>query len=205
MPSSISGRGEDSCDSSASPKGSPSCGINGHKQRRPPSITPRKLTRFFTPRSHGSFDSRKVLGNITAAANNCRETQSSPLRPLENVAAEDNYSHAFTRETKRRKLLHTPSPSPEHPGSSKSVFQYQFSSVVNEENIGEERNTHTLPCARNANGSDNIFWNKLSAIRGADQRIKRLDDRGLAGGLLQLSLDTSSALRRRHFTYPVTG
>ncbi|KFY63960.1 hypothetical protein V497_01908 [Pseudogymnoascus sp. VKM F-4516 (FW-969)] len=83
------------------------------KEKRMTSITPRKFTRFFTPRSHGpsaAGSSRKILFDVTTPANNRRGVQSSPIRPLNTIADQENSPISFTRDMKRRKLLHTPEP-----------------------------------------------------------------------------------------------
>ena len=96
--------------------------LDGRKEKRQPSITPRKFNRFFTPRSHGSLPiklPRGALEDITSPANNRNGTQSSPIRPFSNGNGVENSPTTFTREMKRRKLLHTPSPSPDDSGSEK--------------------------------------------------------------------------------------
>lgn len=55
------------------------------KERRNPSITPRKFQRFFTPRSRVSSKpsaARKALCDLTAPALNRCQTPSSPLKPI---------------------------------------------------------------------------------------------------------------------------
>ncbi|KAK4153124.1 WD40-repeat-containing domain protein [Chaetomidium leptoderma] len=67
---------------SSPPRAPPSRG----KERRNPSITPRKFQRFFTPRSRVSSKpsaARRALCDLTAPALNRCQTPSSPLRPKE--------------------------------------------------------------------------------------------------------------------------
>jgi hypothetical protein len=201
MPGSISRSEDESTNppkSIESPEESSASSIKSQKERRPPTITPRKFTRFFTPRTHGSVDSRKVLGDITPAANNCRGAQLSPFGPLENSAAQDDSSHTFTREVKRRKLFDTPSTTREQPSSPENP-------VADEGYHREECNMHTSPCVRNFNRPDNTLQEKLLEVRGSNHRIKQLEDRSLPGGLLQRSLGYTAVSRRRRFAYPISG
>ncbi|KAK4250238.1 WD40-repeat-containing domain protein [Corynascus novoguineensis] len=77
------------------------------KERRNPSITPRKFQRFFTPRSRVSSKpsaARKALCDLTAPALNRCQTPSSPLKPI----SEENLSHSQeAHRGKRRKFHHS--------------------------------------------------------------------------------------------------
>lgn len=89
------------------------------KERRNPSITPRKFQRFFTPRSRVSEQpsaARKALHDLTAPALNRYQTPSSPLKPLSDVDGEQHARAGLAaRGTKRRKVHHTPESSPLKP------------------------------------------------------------------------------------------
>lgn len=82
------------------------------KERRNPSITPRKFRRFFTPRSRVSSKPsavRKALYDLAAPALNRCQTPSSPLKPI----SEEQSPSALPRpqdahREKRRKIHHTP-------------------------------------------------------------------------------------------------
>jgi len=80
------------------------------KERRNPSITPRRFGRFFTPRSRVSSKpsaARKALRDLSAPALNRGLTPSSPLKPI----SEENdlgSQPVGPREAKRRKVQHTP-------------------------------------------------------------------------------------------------
>ncbi|KAL1878065.1 hypothetical protein VTK73DRAFT_8116 [Phialemonium thermophilum] len=88
------------------------------KERRNPSITPRKFKRFFTPRSRvPSVPSaaRRALRDLAGPVLNRCQTPSSPLKPiLEGGILRDNSQPADQhRAPKRRKVLHrTPETSP---------------------------------------------------------------------------------------------
>ncbi|KAL2260453.1 hypothetical protein VTK26DRAFT_5522 [Humicola hyalothermophila] len=82
------------------------------KERRNPSITPRKFRRFFTPRSRVSSKpsaARKALCDLTAPALNRCQTPSSPLK----AASEEQSPIGLpdpqdAHRGKRRKVHHTP-------------------------------------------------------------------------------------------------
>ncbi|KAK4238889.1 WD40-repeat-containing domain protein [Achaetomium macrosporum] len=89
------------------------------KERRNPSITPRKFQRFFTPRSRVSSKpsaARKALCDLTAPALNRCQTPSSPLKPIsEDLGASDFPHFQDAHRGKRRKVqLATPEKSTGH-------------------------------------------------------------------------------------------
>ncbi|KAK4449130.1 WD40-repeat-containing domain protein [Podospora aff. communis PSN243] len=91
---------------SSPPRAPPSRG----KERRNPSITPRKFQRFFTPRSRVSSQpsaARRALRDLAGPALNRCQTPSSPLKPIseENAVNDEPVSY---RGAKRRKVQHTP-------------------------------------------------------------------------------------------------
>src|SRR5438105_2486454 len=90
---------------SSPPRAPPSRG----KERRNPSITPRKFQRFFTPRSRVSSNpsaARRALRDLAGPALNRCQTPSSPLKPI----SEDNVAGELPvhRSAKRQKIQHTP-------------------------------------------------------------------------------------------------
>ncbi|KAH6845445.1 WD40-repeat-containing domain protein [Chaetomium sp. MPI-CAGE-AT-0009] len=85
------------------------------KERRNPSITPRKFQRFFTPRSRVSSKpsaARKALCDLTAPALNRCQTPSSPLKPISEELFLPDPQDAH--RGKRRKFNHS---TPEKPTS----------------------------------------------------------------------------------------
>ncbi|KAK3299278.1 WD40-repeat-containing domain protein [Chaetomium fimeti] len=78
------------------------------KERRNPSITPRKFQRFFTPRSRVSSKpsaARKALCDLTAPALNRCQTPSSPLKPISEELNLPQFQDAH--RGKRRKFNHS--------------------------------------------------------------------------------------------------
>lgn len=193
---------------------------NGGKERRDPSVTPRKFRRFFTPRSHGSQQtaSRRALEDITAPANNRGVVQSSPLRPIYADDEENQNPVHFERDLKRRKLIHTPEGSPEPSFLSKRKGVLDDSRKPR----GNSQNVQSSPCERPGRASyleeadelDEVEEIQVEEDVDSDedegaiappkpiQRIVPLSDRGLGGRLLQLSLGNPI---RQHLEYPVNG
>ncbi|RFU34939.1 hypothetical protein B7463_g1426, partial [Scytalidium lignicola] len=114
-------------------------GRSGRKERRNPSITPRKFNKFFTPRTTRVSSGRHALYDITPPANNRSGIQSSPLRPFRAINGQENSPTGFTRELKRRKLLHTTEPSPDRSNVDKKLQDIEFlansSSELRDENL----------------------------------------------------------------------
>jgi len=175
----------------------------GKKERRAPSVTPRKFTRFFTPRpSHGSLPntrSRKVLNDITAPAIN-RHTQSSPLLPFRDINGQESSPLGFTRESKRRKVFHTPE------RSSRKEFGY----VGSHDEDSNMAGVLSSPCERAIRNLEFIDEDEEDGSEEEEEvdlpeepvkRIVGLQQRGLGGQLLLRSIGASS----RHYSYPVNG
>lgn len=182
--------------------------LDSRKEKRQPSITPRKFNRFFTPRSHGRLPiklPRGALEDITAPANNCNGTQSSPLRPFSHGKGVENSPTAFTREMKRRKLLHTPSPSPDDCSSEKqSLFDQR---PVFEDILSDDHNH--LSSSKCSTAAEDIQGGprkpNLSPLSSTTKQIRQLETRGLAGRLLQLSLRSGAASKGQRVGYPDNG
>lgn len=190
------------------------------KEKRQPSITPRKFTRFFTPRSHGpsaSGSSRRVLFDVTAPANNRNGIQSSPIRSAYDVCGQENSPVSFTREMKRRKLLHTPNSSPEPSITEKgSPCDIQNTShgeeVVQGQDMPESLFTEDFEKSTcepstypdyNCDLPSSIITEEPST-KAFVLPIRSIGSRGLAGSLLRMRLGSNSS-RRRTESYPISG
>ncbi|PNS19230.1 hypothetical protein CAC42_2407 [Sphaceloma murrayae] len=99
------------------PASSQGTGIASTKLRKPPTITPKRFTRFFTPRQSGtgSRNSKYVtrasrqLRDITKNANN-QKAESPKTVPMK--AQGDDFENLTPRRSKRRKLTPVPESSP---------------------------------------------------------------------------------------------
>ena len=84
------------------------------KEKRNPSITPRKFQRFFTPRSRVSSTPsavRRALHDLVGSSINRGQTPSSPLKPISEENRYDDLLPSLQdaqRGSKRRKTQHTP-------------------------------------------------------------------------------------------------
>lgn len=194
---------------SSSPGRPDSYGLNGRKERGRPSITPRKFTRFFTPRSHGSLmtrSSRRALFDITRSANNHNGSQSSPLRPLSSISTGENSPTSFTRDMKRRKLIHCTSLSPDNPEGNKSSSSGRILAIDGEIEAEDDRDNRSSHLSLGIDGSEkDVSVELLPCVQPLPKRIKRIGDRGIVGELVELSLSNSSTTGRRHLTYPTPG
>ncbi len=182
---------------------------NGRKERRDPSVTPRKFRKFFTPRSHGHFpisSARQALHDITAPTLNRNASQSSPLRPFRSLDGSDDSPVEFPRQLKRRKIFHTPESSPDR-GPKVRGFRGVH------DGPSKEHNLLSSPCQRAApdmgyiveEDEDEEEEEELELPREPLKRIARTSERGLTGQMLNMSLGLCSRSRRQHFEYPASG
>ncbi|KFY18388.1 hypothetical protein V493_08654, partial [Pseudogymnoascus sp. VKM F-4281 (FW-2241)] len=185
------------------------------KEKRMTSITPRKFTRFFTPRSHGpsaAGSSRRILFDVTTPANNRRGVQSSPIRPPNTIADQENSPISFTRDMKRRKLLHTPEPTlTEKSSPCDDPFSSHFGDITPEYGFssgfaaeGSERSTCELSTYPDC--SDDVPRCTISEEPSAGSYvlpIRRSASRGLAGNLLR-SRHGSIPSRRSDTSSPIS-
>ncbi len=174
----------------------------GTKERRDPSVTPRKFKKFFNPRSYGTFPNtraRKVLHDITTPTLN-RNAQSSPLRPFPSLNGQE--SIGFTPQSKRRKVYHTPETSSEKDCDFDGVHT----------GISVTGDIMSSPCERAVKDLEYIEEEEEDEQYSEDddelprpeplKRIVRIQDRGLGGQLLNRSVGASA---RQRYEYPVNG
>jgi hypothetical protein len=181
--------------------------LDGRKEKRQPSITPRKFNRFFTPRSHGRIPMklpRGALEDITAPANNRNGTQSSPIRPFSHIKGVEISPMTFTREMKRRKLLHTLSPSPDDSSPEKQSFFYQRP-VFKDSFSDDHKQLHSSQRSAAAEESRGGPRKPHLSRSTTTKQIKQLETRGLAGRLLELSFRSGAASKCQNLSYPDNG
>jgi hypothetical protein len=190
----------------------PTYGRDGRKERRNPSITPRKFSKFFTPRSQASTNStsaRQALNDITAPSNNRPGVLSSPIRFTSRIRAEkkDNLS-TFPRDLKRRKLLHTPEPTPER--TYPHTKEHGFEVLEDEDEDNDDfPNIQSSPCERAAHLDRKEEEDKVEDDENVYQeplrRIIPIGRRGLGGKLLQSMSGLPTRNGRQHHVYPTNG
>ena len=180
-----------------SPPRLPPNGRSDGKERRTPSVTPRKFRKFFTPRTLPAASNRLPLHEISAPVLNTQSNQSSPLRPFQNLHGQEDSPSGFTRELKRRKLIHTPESSPEHK-------VHVFAGAV-DENVKLATEPQSSPCERAAASAnyceDQAESCPLPNSRSVKQRIVPFVKRGLGAQLLT----RSSSSRHQYHEYPTDG
>ncbi|KAH8801574.1 WD40-repeat-containing domain protein [Xylogone sp. PMI_703] len=182
----------------------PSHGRIGRKERRNPSITPRKFTKFFTPRTTRVSSTRHALYDITPPANNRSGIQSSPLRPFKSINGQENSPTGFTRELKRRKLLHTTDSSPERDSVEKKFQDIEFltncGNEIRDENLPD---IPSSPCVMMESIMEREEEGQSLYKSKVKKRIVPIDSRGFAGQFAHLSIGAPTKSRRQRFTYPV--
>lgn len=194
------GRRPSDATSHTSTNGPSSYGRDGRKERRVPSITPRKFSRFFTPRSQNyckRSSSRHALYDITAPINNRNGIQSSPLRPFQDMPGQENGAIPFTRELKRRKVFHTPSVSPEKCSDRRNPPHIREDDTERDSSV-----PMSSPCAARQMDQDSDEDESVHVPVAPPKRIDTFEERGLAGQLLQLRLGTSSRSTWQHMSSP---
>jgi hypothetical protein len=190
------------------------------KEKRQPSITPRKFTRFFTPRSHGPSavgSSRRVLFDVTVPANNQRGSLSSPIRPHSTNGGQENSPVSFTREMKRRKLIHTPDSSPE-PAATEKIPSCDDPFTSHNEELSQGLRlprSFSIGDSEKSTCEPSTYYNYCDdTLRCADNKvpttgsyllpIRASGSQGLARNLLRTRL--GSMISRRHTeSFPISG
>lgn len=190
------------------------------KEKRQASITPRKFTRFFTPRSRDSNTNttratRRILFDVTAATNNRDGFQPSPIRPSSPACSQENSPTCFTREMKRRKLLHSSNstdsltsekiPLPDdqhviHQPQALSDFVKPQSSDRNDTGENACRlSAYPDHCTDEGTGTDEGLH-----VEAPLAPVRSIGSRGLAGTLL-CSRIGSNTVSQRYMNSPVQG
>ncbi|KAI0810659.1 WD40-repeat-containing domain protein [Xylaria sp. FL0064] len=173
------------------------------KERKDPSITPRKFKRFFTPRSSRVpsqlSPARKALRDLGASTVNQRyqaPALSSPLKPLFEEDLQDEESEPPScRLSKRRKIQHTPDSSPIRPSPVTVSHSFEagllspIRSLASSQEICEETD-------------DDCSDDDVSTPSHPPKRLLPLSNRGLAGQLAQRELGGLPRAGHAYMSYP---
>lgn len=191
---------------------SPPRASNG-KERRNPSITPRKFRRFFTPRSRVPSrisPARKALQDLAAPALNNRYQTPAPSSPLlpptssDGLMPDENLQDSPSlRRSKRRKFNHTPESSPCRPSVSFNLTpsfdtRPALLSPIRSLSSRQEK----VDSDSDSDESDDEMELPPQSI--STRRITPLISRGLAGQLAQREFGGMSRARRSYISYPTT-
>lgn len=184
---------------------------NNGKERRNPSITPRKFRRFFTPRTGVSSHlasghispARKALRDLAAPTLNHRlqtPAPSSPLKASSEYGQDDQDENTIENDlrAKRRKLQHTPESSPFQPLHLEPLLP-----------LTSEKPSVLLSPIQSIHSSQTTLPDlDESDCEDLDQKpIRRLapiSSRGFAGQLLQRGLGGRPCAGRSYMSYPAS-
>lgn len=170
------------------------------KEKRNPSITPRKFRRFFTPRSrvssHGS-PACKALRDIALPELNRLPTPalSSPPKQLFDNG-EDPPAHNGG-QAKRRKINNCPESSPCQPSFDTDAVRFQLSNTAKPGLLSPIKSLASSQEILEDDGSED----ETRPLR----RLSPLTTRGLAGHLLQRQLGAMPRSGRSYMSFPVSG
>ena len=178
------------------------------KERRQPSITPRKFRRFFTPRSRVSSQpsaARRALRDLTAQALNGSPLGSSPLKESSDVDGSTAASQNL-RDAKRRKMHHTPDPSSPLKAPSEIDVTPQRPAKFLNPLMSPLESLHPSQTDDELNASDSDMSDPdLPSHSRPSSPIVPLFKRGLAGQLVQRRLGTMPCPGRKFLSFPVSG
>ncbi|KAI1419795.1 WD40-repeat-containing domain protein [Xylaria sp. FL1777] len=171
------------------------------KERKDPSITPRKFKRFFTPRSRVPSQlspARKALRDLGASIVNQRyqtPAPSSPLKPLfEEEPQDEEPEFLHGRLSKRRKIQHTPESSPIRPppvGVSHS-FEAGLLSPIRSLSSSQEI----------CESEDEYSDDDMPTPSYPPKQLLPLPSRGVAGQLAQRELGGLPRAGHAYMSYP---
>lgn len=176
---------------------------SGHfKEKKAPSITPRRFTRFFTPRSNGSStkSSRRLLFDVGSATNARSPAQSSPLKPFSPANGQENTPPPFTRDLKRRKVAHTAVTGTDCGNAEKGLFALNILPSIERadpvwltedelENAAPSNTCQNIRYTENGRIDDTFFLAKPIQF-DIPKPIERFSSRGLHGSRLEREIGT---------------
>lgn len=173
------------------------------RQRKPPSITPRRFTRFFTPRTDGirggGGATRRVLFDLAGSTNSRNGIQSSPIRRPIPETAQENELPPLAGDNKRRKLTHEPIVQAEASFSTlyEAALNVAQDAMPNLNGFGDletTANNNNIVLSSFHSQSIKESWSLTKSIpRPNVKPVRRLQNTGLHASLLtrELGLDRS--------------
>ncbi|KAI1817173.1 WD40-repeat-containing domain protein [Poronia punctata] len=174
------------------------------KERKDPSITPRKFERFFTPRSSRVptrlSSARKALRDLGSSTVNRRYQTPAPSSPLKPFAEEENLSEDGDIEpqsdhtAKRRRIQRTPESSPIRPSSLGRSFEVGLLSPI--------RSLCSTQELDESDNEDDCTDDELPPISSPSKPLVPLSRRGLAGQLAQRELGNRPRAGHSYISYP---
>ncbi|KAI1485547.1 WD40-repeat-containing domain protein [Biscogniauxia mediterranea] len=184
--------------------------VQNTKERRNPSITPRKFKRFFTPRCRvptNPSPARRALQDLAAPELNHRYQTPAPSSPMipfseERILDDERPDTRDSRLAKRRKTRHTPESSPCRPPALSVSFHdgSSPSHAIPSGLLSPIRSLHSSQgfCDSEDDASDDDLPPEPQPLK----RLTRLPSRGLTGQLAQRQLGGMPRAGRSYMTYP---
>lgn len=153
---------------------------HGGKPRKPPTITPRTFTRFFTPKSSlkrgGRIGaSRQALRDITASASN-RKRRRTPTKDTIQILGEDGEGIAGGSKRRRRKIPNSLDVTPDRSSPLKRIRKQSLE--ISED---ERSDTGTIESRDGADGSSHRYGRQQNLT----ERIIGSNYRGAQGRYLR--------------------
>jgi hypothetical protein len=183
----------------------PQGGTSTTKERRNPSVTPRKFRRFFTPRpqnSTGTPSSQNPLHETSGVGNRRSIHRSTPIRTPRPLFGQENTRRASTRDSKRRKLYHTPNSSPETSQELGKQPESGLEEIQGVDSNDELDNIPSSPCERAHRDLSGI---PEEIVQQPSEKIVQVDQRGLSGQLLQMRINAAPTARSQYLSCPING
>ncbi|KAI1191996.1 WD40-repeat-containing domain protein [Nemania serpens] len=175
------------------------------KERKDPSITPRKFKRFFTPRSRVPSQlspARRALRDLGAPSVNRRYQTPAPSSPLKSLFEEepedDELPPMSCRVSKRRKILHTPESSPVRSLSLGPSYGLEAGLLSPIQSLNSSQEL----CESNHVYSDDDEYDDLATPTHPPKPLLSLPCRGLAGQLAQRELGGLPRAGRAYMSCP---
>ncbi|KAI0112687.1 WD40 repeat-like protein [Hypoxylon sp. NC0597] len=185
--------------------------LTNGKERRNPSITPRKFKRFFTPRSRVPSrisPARRALQDLAVPEFNNRyqtPAPSSPLGPIsEQQARDENIDPLDARVPKRRKFQHTPESSPCRPPltADPNHREHSPSPRTRQGLLSPIRSLHSSQ--ENLDSDEDESEDEIPTQSGPVRRLAPLTSRGFAGQLAQRQLGGMPRAGRSYMSFPIS-
>ncbi|KAI1135692.1 WD40 repeat-like protein [Hypoxylon sp. FL0543] len=185
--------------------------LTNGKERRNPSITPRKFKRFFTPRSRVPSrisPARRALQDLAVPEFSNRyqtPAPSSPLGPVsEHPVRDENIDPSDARAPKRRKFQHTPESSPCRPHSTAGPDHrgHSPSPRTRQGLLSPIRSLHSSQ--ENLDSDQDESEDEISTQSRPLRRLTPLTNRGFAGQLAQRQLGGMPRAGRSFMSFPAS-
>ncbi|ESZ98396.1 hypothetical protein SBOR_1274 [Sclerotinia borealis F-4128] len=175
------------------------------KERRQTSITPRRFGKFFDNKAATVSMSSPSGRALKRLVNNHQETQSSPLKPYNNVELQGQENEELIstpREFKRRKTNHCDLSADDDCFFKDPVKIHHGQSHCNSSKIASSNSTSQLIVEEVEEEVEEDGPIEASLPKEPIERIVPFENCGMSARILQLSLGTSRS-RRANLAYPV--